>query len=72
MRESRTYGSARGGRGNPVPYRYRCYSDPYMSSCDDQLSWSHGRPDSGDALDPAPQDAHVTGVGTSMSTGRAG
>jgi hypothetical protein len=22
MRESRTSGSARGGRGNPVPYRY--------------------------------------------------
>jgi hypothetical protein len=30
MRESRTYGSARGGRGNPVPYRYRCYSDPFL------------------------------------------
>jgi hypothetical protein len=23
VRESRTPGSARGGRGNPVPYRYR-------------------------------------------------
>ena len=24
MRESRTSGSLRGGRGNPVPYRYIC------------------------------------------------
>jgi hypothetical protein len=42
MRESRTYGSARGGRGNPVPYRYRCYADTYLGAetsdpCDDAL-----------------------------------
>ncbi len=34
MRESRLYGSVRGDRGNPVPYRDRCYSYPPNSRTD--------------------------------------
>jgi hypothetical protein len=36
VRESRTPGSARGGRGNPVPYRYRSQAGWRVHvSCDD-------------------------------------
>jgi hypothetical protein len=42
MRESRTSGSVRGDRGNPVPYRYkrrgsvpRTAFDPYLPFVDD-------------------------------------